>query len=175
MTWFKLTNLRALAAVGLAAAVLGCSFDSAGPLPEGPAPAKVPIAATSAIGGTTAPSASSPAPAATRTEPASPSGRGVRRLPFSDAGRVDAINHTLDLIEKGGPFPYSQDGTVFQNRENKLPRQPRGHYHEYTVVTPRLHDRGPRRIVVGQKFESETYYTDDHYKSFVTIDPRRYP
>lgn len=24
---------------------------------------------------------------------------------------------TLDLIESGGPYPYPQDGTVFQNRE----------------------------------------------------------
>ncbi|MFI6828517.1 hypothetical protein ACIBG5_15535 [Kribbella sp. NPDC050241] len=24
---------------------------------------------------------------------------------------------TLELIHSGGPFPYSQDGTVFQNRE----------------------------------------------------------
>ncbi|GAA4567312.1 hypothetical protein GCM10023100_15930 [Actinocorallia cavernae] len=43
---------------------------------------------------------------------------------------------TLDLIAKGGPYPYSQDGTVFSNREGVLPSQSSGYYHEYTVVTP---------------------------------------
>src|SRR5512145_208953 len=37
---------------------------------------------------------------------------------------------TLALIEAGGPFPYDRDGTVFQNREGRLPSQPRGHYRE---------------------------------------------
>ncbi len=37
---------------------------------------------------------------------------------------------TLDLIEQGGPYPYSQDGTVFQNREGILPSQSTGYYHE---------------------------------------------
>ena len=43
---------------------------------------------------------------------------------------------TLRLIHSGGPFPYSQDGTVFQNREGILPSQSTGYYHEYTVKTP---------------------------------------
>lgn len=43
---------------------------------------------------------------------------------------------TLDLIEQGGPYPYDQDGTVFQNREGVLPSQSTGYYHEYTVITP---------------------------------------
>jgi ribonuclease T1 len=37
---------------------------------------------------------------------------------------------TLDLIEQGGPYPYRQDGTVFQNREGILPSQSSGYYHE---------------------------------------------
>lgn len=37
---------------------------------------------------------------------------------------------TLDLIDSGGPFPYSQDGSVFQNREGVLPSQSTGYYHE---------------------------------------------
>src|SRR5438552_2544428 len=39
---------------------------------------------------------------------------------------------TLDLIAKGGPFPYPKDGTVFDNREGVLPDQQTGYYHEYT-------------------------------------------
>jgi guanyl-specific ribonuclease Sa len=33
---------------------------------------------------------------------------------------------TLAAIERGGPFPYDRDGTVFQNREGRLPAQARG-------------------------------------------------
>ncbi|WP_018530720.1 ribonuclease domain-containing protein [Streptomyces sp. HmicA12] len=76
---------------------------------------------------------------------------------------------TLDLIEAGGPFPYSQDGTVFQNREGVLPSQSTGYYHEYTVITPGSSDRGARRIVTGEASQ-EDYYTADHYASFDLID-----
>src|SRR4051794_38270941 len=43
---------------------------------------------------------------------------------------------TLELISAGGPYPYSRDGVVFQNRERLLPRKAAGYYHEYTVPTP---------------------------------------
>ncbi|MEU9117079.1 ribonuclease domain-containing protein [Streptomyces sp. NPDC048483] len=76
---------------------------------------------------------------------------------------------TLDLIEKGGPFPYPKDGTVFDNREGILPAQNTGYYHEYTVITPGSPDRGARRIVAGEK-KDEDYYTADHYKSFDLVD-----
>ncbi len=76
---------------------------------------------------------------------------------------------TLDLIESGGPFPYEQDGTVFQNREALLPSQNTGYYHEYTVITPGSPDRGARRIVTGEEAE-EDYYTADHYESFDLVD-----
>jgi len=73
---------------------------------------------------------------------------------------------TLALIDRGGPFPYRQDGTVFQNRERLLPQRPRGHYREYTVDTPGLDHRGARRIVTGGDPPAEWYYTADHYRSF---------
>lgn len=76
---------------------------------------------------------------------------------------------TLDLIDQGGPFPYSQDGAVFQNREGVLPRQSAGYYHEYTVVTPGSSTRGARRIVTGERSQ-EDYYTSDHYATFDLID-----
>ncbi|MFE0099033.1 ribonuclease [Streptomyces sp. NPDC059009] len=76
---------------------------------------------------------------------------------------------TLDLIEKGGPYPYPQDGTVFSNREGILPQQSSGYYHEYTVKTPGSPDRGARRIVTGEKSQ-EDYYTADHYESFDLVD-----
>lgn len=78
---------------------------------------------------------------------------------------------TIALIRQGGPFPYAKDGTVFNNFEKLLPRQPRGYYREYTVRTPRVRHRGARRIVVGGKPEvsSEYYYTNDHYETFRRI------
>lgn len=76
---------------------------------------------------------------------------------------------TLDLIDAGGPFPYEQDGTVFQNREALLPSRSTGYYHEYTVITPGSSDRGARRIVTGEEAE-EDYYTADHYESFDLVD-----
>ncbi|MFG2812723.1 ribonuclease domain-containing protein [Streptomyces sp. NPDC048410] len=76
---------------------------------------------------------------------------------------------TLDLIAQGGPYPYSQDGVVFQNREGVLPSQSSGYYHEYTVKTPGESTRGARRIVTGQQTE-EDYYTSDHYATFDLVD-----
>ncbi|MFF3980375.1 ribonuclease domain-containing protein [Streptomyces sp. NPDC001828] len=76
---------------------------------------------------------------------------------------------TLDLIAEGGPFPYSQDGVVFQNREGVLPQQSGSYYHEYTVITPGAPTRGTRRIITGQKSQ-EDYYTADHYATFRLVD-----
>ncbi|MFD9196267.1 ribonuclease domain-containing protein [Streptomyces phaeochromogenes] len=76
---------------------------------------------------------------------------------------------TLDLIEQGGPYPYSQDGTVFQNREGILPSQSSGYYHEYTVITPGSSTRGARRIVTGEETQ-EDYYTADHYATFKLVN-----
>lgn len=102
--------------------------------------------------------------------PAAPA--GTRRLPLGSADEIAGVNRTLDLIEQGGPFPYRQDGVVFTNREGRLPPRPYGYYHEYTVPTPGAPTRGTRRIIRGAG--GETYYTNDHYGSFVPIDPTRY-
>jgi ribonuclease T1 len=74
---------------------------------------------------------------------------------------------TLDLIRRGGPFPYWRDGAVFSNRERRLPPRPRGWYREYTVPTPGSRDRGARRIVTGGS--DEFYWTADHYTTFRRI------
>jgi guanyl-specific ribonuclease Sa len=79
---------------------------------------------------------------------------------------------TLEAIERGGPFPYDRDGTVFQNRERLLPERPRGYYREYTVITPGSRDRGARRIVAGGDPPDAYYYTDDHYRSFRRVETR---
>lgn len=74
----------------------------------------------------------------------------------------------LALIKRDGPFPFPEkDGTVFGNREGRLPHKPRGYYREYTVPTPGVRGRGARRIVAGS--HGEFYYTDDHYTTFKRI------
>jgi ribonuclease T1 len=78
---------------------------------------------------------------------------------------------TVRLIQAHGPFPYSQDGVVFNNAEHHLPSEKNGYYHEYTVTTPGSSDRGARRIITGA--EGQFYYTADHYDSFVTVDIHR--
>ena len=74
---------------------------------------------------------------------------------------------TIALIKAGGPFPYSRDGVVFNNREGQLPKKARGYYHEYTVKTPGARDRGARRIIRGR--DGDLYYTDDHYRTFKRV------
>jgi ribonuclease T1 len=100
---------------------------------------------------------------ATTTETtAGPGGDSV-----SVASLPPEARQTLALIKAGGPFPYERDGIVFGNFEKRLPLQARGYYREYTVKTPWRRDRGPRRIVAGQR--NEYYYTDDHYRTFRRI------
>ena len=79
---------------------------------------------------------------------------------------------TWKLIQQGGPFPYPKnDGVVFHNNGNVLPRNKDGYYHEYTVDTPGSKNRATRRLITGS--QRELYYTDDHYDSFVVVDPTR--
>jgi ribonuclease T1 len=78
---------------------------------------------------------------------------------------------TVHLVQDGGPFPYRQDGQVFNNAEHRLPAQARGYYHEYTVITPGSRDRGARRIIAGRP--GEFYYTSDHYETFRRVDVNR--
>ncbi|WP_020660949.1 ribonuclease domain-containing protein [Amycolatopsis benzoatilytica] len=98
------------------------------------------------------------------------SGAGLAVKPLSSLPSQAA--DTWKLIQKGGPYPYPRnDDVVFQNRENVLPAQKNGYYHEYTVKTPGSPDRGARRLVTGAA--KELYYTGDHYATFVVVDPAR--
>ena len=95
---------------------------------------------------------------------------GSSQWQAADAALPREARDTLRLIAAGGPFPFDRDGTVFQNREGRLPSQPRGYYREYTVITPGSGDRGARRIVTGGDPPVEFHYTDDHYRSFRRIE-----
>ncbi|MEV5982475.1 ribonuclease [Streptomyces sp. NPDC052114] len=111
-----------------------------------------------------------PVAATAQAAPAAPVAYSVTAVGEVCYSALPAQAHdTLDLIEKGGPYPFPQDGTVFQNREGELPQQSSGYYHEYTVITPGSDDRGARRIVTGEKSQ-EDYYTADHYASFDLVD-----
>jgi len=103
----------------------------------------------------------------TARSPESVGGTGTATI--ADPAERAEIRKMLDRIAHGGPFRHRQDGVVFGNREGHLPAKPRGYYHEYTVETPGASDRGARRLIRGQG--GETYYTRDHYRTFLRIDP----
>jgi len=128
----------------------------------GPAeiPAPAPVEAPASTPATNAPLAN---PGASAARDATRTTRARRDIP--DFLPPEALR-TLALIERGGPFPYRQDGGEFGNREGRLPQRPRGWYREYTVDTPGLSHRGARRIVTGGHPPEVWYYTDDHYDSF---------
>lgn len=132
----------------LIAVFIGVWFKST----EAPRPTPAPAATTR----------SAPAPVETaKPAPASP-------LDALEADERAAVEATLALIDRGGPFPHRQDGAVFSNRERRLPARARGFYREYTVETPGASTRGARRIVRGAN--GETYYSRDHYETFIRID-----
>lgn len=95
--------------------------------------------------------------------------------PSHDQGmRVIAVSalplegrETMHLIKQGGPFLNARDGATFSNFEHRLPKRKRGYYHEFTVRTPGVRNRGARRIVCGQPVEC--YYSTDHYQTFRRI------
>jgi ribonuclease T1 len=114
-----------------------------------------------ALGGVAA-----PAPAAARGSRAP---RQEALGTIAEASLPREARSTLALIRRGGPFPYSRDGVVFENRERRLPAAPRGSYHEYTVPTPGARDRGPRRLVAAR--DGAIYWSPDHYRTFLRVEP----
>ncbi|MGH3763541.1 MAG: ribonuclease domain-containing protein [Pseudonocardiaceae bacterium] len=121
------------------------------------------------VGGWLGRHALSSQPVNDRPAAVAPAAAGLAVRPLSQLPPQAA--QVWQLIQHGGPFPYRQDGTVFGNRERRLPTQQSGFYREYTVPTPGAHDRGPRRLITGGN--TELYYTGDHYVSFISVDPAR--
>jgi len=116
---------------------------------------------------------------ATAPQPSAASGAAQTIAP--DARQASALpsylppeaRDTVALILRGGPYAHRQDGTVFGNREGRLPAQANGYYHEYTVETPGLDYRGARRIITGGNPPAIFYYTDDHYRTFRSFQVTR--
>ncbi|WP_208948664.1 ribonuclease domain-containing protein [Streptomyces subrutilus] len=150
--------LRVLGAVFLCAALVG-AVGCGGK--ETASPAAASSGAVSGVAPSAVPSAARSA--APSTAPAW--AKGMAAVRADDLPRQ--ARDVLALIDRGGPYPYRQDGTVFGNFEKVLPQQKRGYYHEFTVRTPGERDRGARRIVTGQG--GEFYYTDDHYETFKAV------
>jgi len=77
------------------------------------------------------------------------------------------LGPSIARIERGERDRHRNDGAVFQNREGRLPKRPRGYYREFVVRTPGLGGVGPQRLVVGR--DGDAWYTSDHYRSFVRL------
>jgi ribonuclease T1 len=121
------------------------------------------LAAAVALG---VPACGNASPGQVATNPSASVTNGLQHI--GAAQLPPQARQTLKLIEAGGPYPYRQDGTVFQNREKLLPREPSGYYREFTVPVQGTAGRGPRRIIAGKN--GERYYTPDHYQSFLRIE-----
>ena len=72
------------------------------------------------------------------------SGRTIYR------GQID-LAPTLERIAAGRRLRFPNDGTTFQNRENRLPRRPPGYYREWVVPTPKEPGPGPQRLITGEE------------------------
>lgn len=108
---------------------------------------------------------------ASAREPQQPKGK---KYPVCDINTLPPETARIAaLIRAGGPFKFARkDGSTFGNREGRLPKERRGYYREYTVLTPGVKHRGARRIVTGGNPATDPpfwYYTKDHYESFCLI------
>ena len=88
------------------------------------------------------------------------SGRTIYRGPLE-------LTPTMERLAAGRRLRFPNDGTTFQNRENRLPRRPPGYYREWVVPTPKEPGPGPQRLITGDA--GEVWYTSDHYRTFRRI------
>lgn len=131
-----------------------------------PAPAERPVAEKKKPETRPAPTpAPAPAPATADTTVEDVTIRDLsNRVVFE--GDVD-LRETLERIDAGRKLKFRNDGTVFQNRERRLPARPSGYYREWVHPTPGLSGPGPQRVITGDG--GEAFYTPDHYKTFEKI------
>ncbi|MEV6524248.1 ribonuclease domain-containing protein [Longispora sp. NPDC051575] len=156
-----LASAAVLVVAVLAVFLIGKLSADPKPAPDG---ARATATATGGTAATTGPAAQATSTKPRATTPAPPDS-GLKKIKVADLPAEG--RNTLALIDQGGPFPYKQDGVIFENRERRLPQKPGGYYHEYTVVTPGEGDRGARRLITGDG--GDLYYTADHYGSFQQV------
>jgi len=82
------------------------------------------------------------------------------------SGPVD-LGETYRRIALRKRFPHNNDGSVFQNRERRLPAERPGYYREYVHPTEGKRGPGPQRLVIGRA--GDIWYTGDHYESFEAV------
>jgi hypothetical protein len=166
---------------GLAAADDGTAAAEAPTLEEAPSGAEAAPRAERSVDRAPAESASPPASrrskptpqAAPRPPPPAADPLVIDGLSLRDSsgrtiyrGQID-LAPTLERIAAGRRLRFPNDGTTFQNRENRLPRRPPGYYREWVVPTPKEPGPGPQRVITGDA--GEVWYTSDHYRSFRRI------
>lgn len=134
----------------LVALLVGCGGSKAQPTAVPPATA-TPAAARASVA-PTAPRAASPT-VATRTD--------VPAKAYETLRYVETHN--------GDPPPGYAGGTIFENRERRLPP---GRYKEYDVDPRESGGRNAERLVIDQG-NGHAYYTGDHYDTFIPISSGR--
>lgn len=77
------------------------------------------------------------------------------------------VEKTLDRIKRGEMDAHENDGTIFRNREQLLPKHDAEYYREYVYRPDGAESVGAERVIVGR--DGDVYYTPDHYKSFQRI------
>ncbi len=109
----------------------------------------------------------------------------------NDNKRGPKMLQLLANIYYGKQLDFSKDGTVFSNKEGRLPKREFGFYREYTLLVPgrktgdgpepvnvggqqymcgaMIGVRGAERLVIGGG--SLVYYTPDHYRTFILLKP----
>jgi ribonuclease T1 len=104
----------------------------------------------------------------------SPAGDGRSTVVASQPGDVSASvqgvpKKALDVLQivrnTGQPPPGYVGGTVFQNREGRLPES--GDYREFDI-DPHEGHRNAERIVVDWNTK-QAWYTGDHYQTFIPL------
>ena len=118
----------------------------------------------------------SPAPNRYNTYIRTGPGRGYRTHVFNASveqfgkvvytGTID-LRPTIMRIATGGRYPHKNDGSIFSNREGRLPNRFNGWYTEYVIPTQGINGAGPQRLVVGR--DGNAWYTPNHYRSFEHI------
>lgn len=78
------------------------------------------------------------------------------------------LRGTIKRIQDGKQFPHRNDGSIFVNREGRLPMKEQGYYREYVHPTTGESGPGPQRIIRGKG--GEWYYSPDHYKTFIPLN-----
>jgi ribonuclease T1 len=103
-----------------------------------------------------------PAPAPTTATASSTSAQQNETVESGQAVPPKALDVLAIIRSTGQPPPGYVGGTVFQNREGRLPQD--GDYREFDV-DPHQGQRNADRIVVDWRTK-QAWYTGDHYRTF---------